>query len=204
LITQLDGILSIFRKEVKMRKRVLTIALGILFTAIGSNSLLAQDNQGTTAKEKYKDRYTKDLYEQADTNRDGYVSLDEARAASSDFEKNKLGEKRFNAADLNHDGRLSIQEARKYRLFEMSNKNAAALKYKERKGLGNTGQTNGETVTEQGNAAGQGHVNETSKVRQNKKQRIENKRRANKEVLSNKKINTRKRQRNSRNTQSNR
>lgn len=83
--------------------------------------------------QKYKAHYTKKLFEQADTNHDGYVTLSEAIAASHNFEHNPLNKKRFRRADLNHDGKLSLEEAMKYRKFEVTHKAQESKKYKNRK-----------------------------------------------------------------------
>jgi len=78
--------------------------------------------------QKYKERYTGELFREADTNNDGFMSFEEARAASREIERDPLGKKRFNSADANDDGRLSPEEAKKYRGFEVMHREKAAAR----------------------------------------------------------------------------
>jgi Ca2+-binding EF-hand superfamily protein len=70
--------------------------------------------------EKYSDRYSKEFFMEADTDQDGYITREEAKAASRQTERELYGGKRFRAADLDEDGRLSREEVRAYRMKEMS------------------------------------------------------------------------------------
>ncbi len=128
----------------------------------GMAAEMIQEKQGETEEstkstlitsdtgEKYHERYTKEVFEEADTDNDGYISWEEARAASARIERDLYGSKRFNAADINGDGKLSMQEVGKYKRAEMSHKSSAIDKTKRRKGTDSAG--TGETVDESGTA----------------------------------------------------
>jgi len=94
-------------------------------------SLVAQGDAQEEASQKYKERYTGDLFRDADVNNDGFVTLEEARAVSREVERDPLGKKRFNTADINNDGRLSPEEARKYRGLEVREREKASKRAKE-------------------------------------------------------------------------
>jgi Ca2+-binding EF-hand superfamily protein len=116
-----------------MKSRFAVIALGALLTIGATASLMAQEAKAREeSSEKYQNRYTHDLFQQADTNHDGYVDFNEARGVSNDFEHSALGKKRFDKADLNHDGRLSFDEARKYKGIEVRNEEKALRREKAR------------------------------------------------------------------------
>jgi Ca2+-binding EF-hand superfamily protein len=72
--------------------------------------------------QKFEKGYTKDRFEAADTDGDGFLTLKEAGAAAIMYE-GAQGQERFKAADTDGDGLLSFQEA-------------AARKARERENLG--------------------------------------------------------------------
>jgi Ca2+-binding EF-hand superfamily protein len=122
------------RRKFKMKQRLFIALLSTFIVLTAAMSLPAQENVG----HKYQDRYTKDLFNEADTNNDGYINWDEAKAVSAQVERDLFGRKRFNTADLNNDGKLSIIEVRKYKKAEISRKGAAVDKTKKKKGKGST------------------------------------------------------------------
>jgi len=171
-----------------MKQKLFIIALGFIFTLTVALPLAAQQRTG----QKYKNRYTKDLFNEADTNHDGYISWAEAKSVSTQIERDRQGRKRFNAADLDNDGRLSPKEARKYKGFEVRHRDEGVLKTKRRKG--GAGQGTNEGVAEPGSQSGQSGT----RIHRTKKELESIKRPYQKENYLNKKINTRKRIRNNR------
>jgi hypothetical protein len=100
-------------------------------------SLLLAGTNLTAQKDvsqEYKDRYNKEGFEKADTNNDGFVSLEEAVEATTDAEQGMIGKKRFESADVNNDGRLSPEEAREQRYFEISLEEDLGERVKDKKG----------------------------------------------------------------------
>lgn len=79
------------------------ISLAALFQA---TSLCAAD----IGKQAYERSYTRDRFERADSDGDGFVTLEEATAVSNGFDGIK-GRERFDAADTDGNGRLSLEEA---------------------------------------------------------------------------------------------
>jgi len=112
---------------------VISAFLTFLFigTILPENTI--KDNRNKiTVKEKYKDHYTKNLFEEADTNHDGCITWQEARAASHSFERGFRNKKRFLHADLNNDGCISLREAQKYRHQEEKHHNRELRIYKKK------------------------------------------------------------------------
>ncbi len=159
----------------QMRQKVLMIALGLILAASMAATLTAQEDNNQK-DQKYKHHYSKDLFNEADANADGFVSWSEAKNSSRDIERDMQGRKRFNSADLDNDGRLSVQEARKYRGFEARHRDEGIAKTKGRKGSGN-GNSSG--VGPAANA-GKGVVEHTTSrkktIRTTDKERVVNKR----------------------------
>jgi Ca2+-binding EF-hand superfamily protein len=165
-----------------MKQRILIIALGLTFALTATIQLSAQETS-----QKYKNRYTQDLFNEADSNQDGYVTWEEMKSASKNIERNRMGRKRFNAADINNDGRLSIQEGKKYKGFEVRHRDQAIKRTKSRKR---------QAVRDSGEAGTQ--------IRRTKKETVIIKRPHQKENVLDKKRNTRKRNRNIRDTETER
>ncbi len=110
------------------------LMLGSLLIFAGVETLAAQtDPPDKSLEQGYKERYTRELFDQADTNGDGYVSWSEARESALAIERDRAGRKRFAAADMNNDGRLSIMEAKKYKAFEVKHWQGATRKIKDEK-----------------------------------------------------------------------
>ncbi len=157
-----------------MSKVITTTAIGLILSLMLTLAVTAQEEgkQGDPVQQKYKSRYTKDLFDRADTNQDGYVDWDEARASSKAIEKDRLGRKRFNEADVDNDGRLSVEEAKKFKHFEIRHREEGKAKTQQMKGTVGTGGETGERTT--------------------KKEAIDVKKPYNKERVLEKKRNTRK------------
>jgi len=162
-----------------MKQKILIVTLGLTFTLTATIPLAAQETS-----QKYKNRYTQDLFNEADSNQDGYVSWEEMKSVSKDIEMNRLGRKRFSAADINNDGQLSIQEAKKYKGFEIRHRDQAIKRTKSRKSRAVRG--SGEVGTE---------------IKRTKKETVIIKRPHQKENVLDKKRNTRKRSRNIKGTE---
>ncbi len=108
------------------------LILGSLLIVTGVETLVAQtDPPDKPIEQSYKHRYTRELFDRADTNGDGYVSWNEARESALTIERDRAGRKRFGAADVNNDGKLSIEEAKKYKGFEIAHREGAIRKTKE-------------------------------------------------------------------------
>lgn len=105
--------------------------------ATGATRLSAQDDTGVPAK--YGDRYTKETFDEADADRDGFVTWEEASSIGSPAEKERFARERFDAADTDGDGRLSTSEARTLRNKEVSRKGEGAAGAKERAGETSSG-----------------------------------------------------------------
>jgi Ca2+-binding EF-hand superfamily protein len=99
---------------------------------------------------KYGDRYDKETFDETDTDRDGFISWEEAKGASSQAERDLFGRKRFEAADRDGDGRLSPAEARALREKETSRKEHGSSKAKRRKGYGAAGSSGAAAASEEG------------------------------------------------------
>jgi len=154
-------------------KRIITAtAIGALMSLMLNLSVTAQE-QGQQSDQKYKSRYSKDLFNEADSDHDGFVDWDEARSSSKAIEQDRMGRKRFNQADVNGDGRLSVLEAKKYKHFEVTHREGGDIKVRNRK------DTAGKDVN--------------VRNRPTKKQAVEIKKPYNKERVLEKKRNTRKR-----------
>ncbi len=157
-----------------MRTLITTTAIGVLLSLTLTLSLMAQEEgvRSGQDQQEYKSRYSKELFDAADTNQDGYIDWDEARAFSKAIEQDPMGRKLFNGADVDNDGRLSVQEAKKYKHFETRHSEEVEKKTQQLKG----------TVDRSG---------ETGK-RMSKKEAIDVKKPHNKERVLEKKRNTRK------------
>jgi len=89
--------------------------------------------RGAILHEKYEDRYTKEVFDEADADRDAFVSWEEAKEASRLAEREWFGRKRFNAADVNNDDMLSLEEMQNYQQKETSNARDAKIKVDRRR-----------------------------------------------------------------------
>lgn len=114
-------------------KRMITVtAIGALLILTSALSMTAQQ-EGDQGQQKYKNRYSKEIFDSADTNHDGFVDWDEARSSSKAVEQDRMGRKRFNKADVNGDGKLSVEEAKKFKHFEVRHREGAEVKTRNRK-----------------------------------------------------------------------
>lgn len=75
--------------------------------------------------------YNKARFEAADTNRDGFLSRQEAAANMRVFE-GTTGRQRFDAADTNNDGLLSLKEAKAYKQVEKEDRGPALKKRQDK------------------------------------------------------------------------
>jgi len=106
--------LSKIKKTFFGRTTRITTVLTTALTLSPFYYLYAQEKLPRNPGESYVNRYVSELFDEADTNNDDYVSWEEAKYASNQFERDIYGEKRFNIADRNNDGLLSREEAKEY------------------------------------------------------------------------------------------
>ena len=81
-----------------------------------------EGNEEGWRKETYKGQmYTKERFDSADADGDGFLSWSEAQASSNAFEGEK-GRKRFEKTDSNGDGKVSLQEAQTQKAWEIEHR----------------------------------------------------------------------------------
>ena len=177
-----------------MKQKILITFLALIFTAITAAMLTAQE-EANQKDQKYKTRYSKDLFNEADGDNDGYISWAEAKSSSKEIERDVQGRKRFNSADLDNDGRLSAEEARKYRGFEARHRDGVVAKTKERKGNGHGDPAGVQSPGNTSSGAEQPVIGRKKTIRTTDKERVVEKRLNRKESALEKR-NRKKRRRN--------
>jgi hypothetical protein len=97
--------------------------------------LVEPDSEGKEEgrrKKQYKHQmYTKERFNKADTDGDGFLSWDEAKSHSKGFEGEK-GHKRFTHTDTDGDGKLSLKEMQAQKEWEVEHRK----ELRKRKGSG--------------------------------------------------------------------
>lgn len=77
--------------------------------------------------------YTKERFNEADTNKDGYLDSSEIAHASKNFENNFFGKMRLDMADQNNDGMLTLDECHAQKQKEINNRQTILERARERK-----------------------------------------------------------------------
>lgn len=89
-----------------------------------------REKRQRAAKAYNKALYTRQRFDQVDTNGDGYLDTDELAAAQKDVEQ-PFDSERFQMADKDGDGQLSLDEAKAQKAFEKSHRRAAYKKVRD-------------------------------------------------------------------------